>query len=153
MSIDEPSRPPSPLTIQERLDAVELQCRWADAVDRRQWSAVLSCFTDDASTDLPRTGRNSDIRTMLDSAKRVIERLEVTQHHLSNHLVDRTAEGLIVQCYVLAQHVRVLDDQSVIYTFGGRYTDHMVRTSGSLRIRHRQLEVIWSSGDPAILHP
>lgn len=141
-----------PASLQDRLDAIELQCRWADAVDRRLWPVVLACFTDDASSDLPRTGVNSDIRRMVAAASEVVERLDVTQHHLSNHIVDQAPHGLDVQCYVMAQHVRAVEGRLVTYTFGGRYTDQIVRVEGCSRIRRRRLEIIWSSGDASILH-
>jgi len=135
--------------MQERREAIELQCRWA--VDRRDWPTALSCFTEDASTDLPHTGRNDDVRGMIAAARQIVERLEATQHHLSNHLVNLTLSGLMVQCYVMAQHVRSVDGHLVTFTFGGRYTDQLDRASGSLRIKHRQLEIIWSTGDQSIL--
>jgi ketosteroid isomerase-like protein len=142
------STPPTP---DEHLAAVRLQCRWADAVDRRDWTAVLSCFADDASTDLPFTGHNDDIHSMVAASREVIERLDLTQHHLSNHLIERAPDGLTATCYVMAQHARSSGLQQAMFTFGGRYTDHIVRVRGSLRIQHRRLEVIWSTGDPSIL--
>lgn len=139
-------------TLQERARAIDLQCRWADALDRRDWQAVLACFSDDATADLPRTGRHSDPETMLRSIRSVVERLDATQHHLSNHLVNRGPEGLVVQCYVLAQHVRTIDGEAALFTFGGRYTDHL-RDGERLTIVHRRLEVLWSAGASSILHP
>ena len=139
-------------TLEERSRAIELQCRWADALDRRDWKAVASCFTEDATAELPRTGRHEDSQAMLRSIRDVVERLDVTQHHLSNHLVDRGLQGLVVRCYVLAQHVRTVDGVPLTFTFGGRYTDHL-RGLDHLQIAHRRLEVLWSVGSAAVLDP
>jgi len=88
---------------------------------------------------------------MVRSIRSVVERLDATQHHLSNHLVDRGPDGLVVQCYVLAQHVRTIDGETETFTFGGRYTDRL-RDGERLQIAHRQLEVLWSIGMSSILH-
>ena len=134
--------------------AVELQCRCADAVDRRDWAAFSRCFADGATTDLPRTGFNDDVQQMLASVQEIVGRLDVTQHHLSNHLVTTSeeADAAVVTCYVLAQHVRSdPEGRTVHYTFGGRYTDTISNQHGELRISHRQLEVLWTKGDATIL--
>ena len=89
---------------------------------------------------------------MLRSVRDVVERLDVTQHHLSNHLVKHTPRGLVATCYVLAQHVRTVNGDSQTFTFGGRYTDHL-RGSDHMQIAHRRLELLWSSGEPSILSP
>jgi 3-phenylpropionate/cinnamic acid dioxygenase small subunit len=139
------------VTLEERSAAVDLQCRWADAVDRRDWDAVAACYTADASFELPRTGGHGDRSAMLLAVRSVIERLDVTQHHLSNHLVDRTTDGLVARCSVLAQHVRSALSPDSVYTFGGRYTDVLVDSADGLLICNRRLEVVWSTGNPAVL--
>jgi hypothetical protein len=133
--------------------AVELQCRCADAVDRRDWIAFGRCFADGATTDLPRTGVNADARQMLMSVQEIVGRLDVTQHHLSNHMVSGTGpDAIVATCYVLAQHVRTdAEGRAVLYTFGGRYTDTLTHKHGELRIAHRQLEILWTKGDATIL--
>ena len=132
--------------------SVDLQCRCADAVDRRDWTTFLGCFSDDATTDLPRTGLNTDVRQMLASVQAVIGRLDATQHHLSNHRLTSDANGNVATCYVLAQHVRRdPKGRPVLYTFGGRYTDTLTSEGGGPRIAHRRLDIIWSTGDATIL--
>ena len=140
-----------PVTVEEQLAAIDVQVRWADAVDRRDWAAVRAAFTDDATSDLPASGGHGDPDSMLAAIRTIIERLELTQHHLSNHLVERDGDLLVARCYVMAQHVRARDRAAATFTFGGRYTDRLRLDDGRLKIAHRLLEVVWRTGDPAVL--
>jgi ketosteroid isomerase-like protein len=139
------------VSVEEHLAAVDVQLRWAEAVDQRDWAQVRAAFTDDATSELPASGGHADPDSMVAAIRTIIERLEVTQHHLSNHIVERDGDLLIARCYVLAQHVRVRHGTSVTFTFGGRYTDRLRRDGGRLKIAHRTLEVAWRVGDPSVL--
>lgn len=139
------------ITIEEHVAAVDLQVRWADAVDRRDWAAVRAAFTDDASSELPASGGHPNPDSMVAAIRTIIERLELTQHHLSNHIIERNGDLLVARCYVMAQHVRVRNGAAVTFTFGGRYTDSLRLDDGRLKIAHRTLEVVWRMGDPAVL--
>ena len=141
-------------TIEERFETIELQCRYGDAVDRRDWDAFLTCFAADATSDVPRTGRHANPQVMVAAVRDVVERLDATQHHLTNHRLQRIGDVLHASCYVLAEHVRNVGGMQRTYAFGGRYTDVLTTDpAGSLVIAHRQLEIIWAKGDPRILHP
>lgn len=142
----------NPVTLEDRFAAIDLQCRVAAAVDEREWEVFTDCFAADATAELPRTGGHARRGDMVAAIRAVVERLELTQHFLSNHRVELCDDGVRASCYVLSQHVRRRESQEVTYTFGGRYTDTMRRDPDGFRIRHRRLEVLWSTGDSGILH-
>jgi hypothetical protein len=131
--------------------AIDLQCRWADAIDGRDWEAVRACFTSDVRTDLPRTGHSRGIDALLGRQQPVLEALDLTQHFLTNHRVLVDGDRVVATCSVIARHERSVPDGVSNFTFGGRYTDTMVEQAGVLRIAERRLEVRWREGDPSVL--
>lgn len=142
-----------PVTVEEYAAAVEVQVRWADAVDRRDWARARAAFADDATAELPASGGHTDPDAMVVAIRTIIDRLDATQHHMSNHIVERDGDHLVARCYVLAQHVRTRGSSPVTFTFGGRYTDRQRTDARQLKIVHRTLEVVWRVGDPSVLGP
>lgn len=138
-------------TADEWRAAVDLQCRWAEAIDRRDWDEVRSCFSADVRSDLPRTGRSVGIEALFERQRPVIEALDLTQHFLTNHRVVSRDGGLVATCSVIARHQRTQGDAVVVFTFGGRYTDVMAMTDRGLLITERTLSVTWREGDASIL--
>lgn len=134
-----------------RTQAIDLQLRVADAVDRRDWTTFANCFADGATADLPHSGHHDSVALMILAIKPIIERLEATQHHLSNHIITVDGDGGVVECYLISQAVRLLETGPTLFTFGGRYIDRVVREAGVLKIAHRREEVVWRSGDPGVL--
>jgi len=141
-----------PHRMDDRSEAIGLQIRLADAVDRRDWTTFASCFAAGATADLPHSGHHDSVAKMILAIKPIIDRLDATQHHLSNHVVTMDDDGGgVVECYLISQAVRVLETGPALFTFGGRYIDRLVRDAGSLKIAHRRETVTWRCGDPGLL--
>lgn len=141
----------TPVSWDEWSAARDLQVRFARSVDERDWEAFEGCFAADVQAILPLTGAHSNRASLTAKIQNVVDRLDATQHFLTNHQVDRHEGGLRARCYVMATHARTIMNQEVLYTFGGQYDDHIVDRSGSLQIARRQLTVFWRSGDPSVL--
>lgn len=141
----------APLSWAEWSSAIDVQLRFASAVDGRDWEALERCFAEDVEAVLPLTGAHSDRSSMIARIAEVVDRLDATQHFLSNHQIDRHGDGMQARCYVIATHVRTTVDRELHFTFGGRYDDYIVDQGGPLRIARRQLTVVWRDGDPSIL--
>jgi 3-phenylpropionate/cinnamic acid dioxygenase small subunit len=134
-----------------RLATIDLQCRWAEALDARDWDGVRACFTPDVRSELPRTGVSEGVDALLTLQRPVLEGLDLTQHFLTNHRVRSEGDVLLATCSVIARHERQGVAGREAFTFGGRYTDTVVDLDGSLRIARRRLEVVWREGDPSVL--
>ena len=139
------------LSVALRLATIELQCRWAEALDARDWDGVRRCFTPDVRSELPRTGVSEGVDVLLARQRPVLEALDLTQHFLTNHRVRSERGVLVATCSVIARHERQGIAGPEAFTFGGRYTDTVVDVDGSLRIARRRLEVVWREGDPSLL--
>ena len=54
-------------------------------------------------------------------------------------------------CYLQAQHVGTGTEGGDHFIIAGRYDDELVRTPDGWRIRDRRLDIVWTSGNPAVL--
>ncbi|MGR3906531.1 nuclear transport factor 2 family protein [Burkholderia sp. SR8] len=124
----------------------ELACRYAQAVDRRDWPRLATLFTADAQLDGP--GFRFDDRDAIVAGMRVIERYETTQHHVHNQLVTLAGGEADVETYGVACHVYVRGGVKRKLDWGLRYRDRCVFDGGTWRFAARTLHVDWSQDLP-----
>jgi len=124
----------------------ELACRYAQAVDRRDWPRLAALFTADAQLDGP--GFRFDDRDAIVAGMSVIERYETTQHHVHNQLVTLDGGEADVETYGVACHVYVRDGVKRKLDWGLRYRDRCVFDGGTWRFAARTLHVDWSQDLP-----
>jgi 3-phenylpropionate/cinnamic acid dioxygenase small subunit len=132
---------------------VALLNRYATAVDTRDWDLLASCFTEDATAELPLTGHHRGNRTIAATLRQLLGGLDSTQHIISNHVIEFVDGEVRTTCYFQAQHyVRGAAGGST-FTSGGRYRDRLVEANGEWRIRHRTIERMWTDGNSSLLPP
>ncbi|KUY71540.1 DUF4440 domain-containing protein [Burkholderia cepacia] len=124
----------------------ELACRYAQAVDRRDWPRLTALFTPDAQLAGP--GFRFDDRDAIVTGMRVIERYEATQHHVHNQLVTLDGGEADVETYGVACHVYVRDGVKRKLDWGLRYRDRCVFDGGTWRFAARTLHVDWAQDLP-----
>jgi SnoaL-like domain len=143
-----------------------LALRYATGIDRRDWVAYRSCFTDpcefDFSTWTGRPGAPLAADVWTDNVRRTNGSFDATQHLLGNFVLafdagdaDRASYEIELQAQhffrpeTLAAHG--WPDGSVNWCLlGGHYSNHAVRTGGEWRIERCQLTVRWRTGNEAI---
>ena len=138
--------------LRDRQVIAEVCYRYAFALDARDWAALRTCFTADATAyyrDQNPTHGYPAIETRIRSA---LAPLSSTQHLIGNVLVTLTLAGAEADsvCYLQAQHVRPGTDGGDTFVIAGRYLDRFVRTPDGWRIAQRRLETIWTDGNPAV---
>ncbi|KAH7052336.1 hypothetical protein B0J12DRAFT_70671 [Macrophomina phaseolina] len=161
-----PALAPRPLTVQELstafppravydASAVESIKRsltlYAFAIDGRDWEALASIFTDDATANYGAPiGELSGLDTIKETLPPYLTIYTSTQHMLGTQLVDVCGEGAAVSItYFTAAHFRndtssptaPVDDSQVLYAFG-QYQDRWRREGGAQgqwKIEHRNL--------------
>jgi ketosteroid isomerase-like protein len=114
--------------------------RYAGGVDRRDWTAVATCFAADCFADYGRSDQwhgRAEIVGALDVMHREIG---PTMHRLSNHSIDVTGDVATavtyLDAYLKVEH-RGFDLCHVVAT----YHDEFARGSGGWEIASRRLEV------------
>jgi ketosteroid isomerase-like protein len=120
---------------------------YARAVDARDWPALAGCFTDDCVVDYAISGHADGPDQVVARCRSAVERLDATQHYVTNVSVIVDGDAAASVCSLAAQHL--LGDRT--FLFGGVYTDEWRRTPGGWRIGRRSLERRWTSGDPSVV--
>lgn len=121
---------------------------YATAVDTRDWALFVSLFTPDAVWEYRAAGeRRVGPDDILARVRPSIERLDATQHFLTNHVVVVTGNTATHTCYYQAQHLRGGER----FLAAGRYEDGLRRTDSGWRIAVRILVSLWTEGDPGVL--
>lgn len=136
--------------LSDRIDIVDTVVAYATAVDTRDWALFASLFAPDAVWEY-RAGheRRTGPDDILARVRPSIERLDATQHFVTNHVVTVTEGTATHTCYYLAQHLR--DGER--FLAAGRYADEFRRTDGRWLIATRVLISTWTDGNPAVLQP
>jgi uncharacterized protein (TIGR02246 family) len=129
-------------------DAIrEVACRYARAVDRRDWALAATLFTDDAVLSSARfelVGREQILRGL-----RSVERYRATFHAVHNQTLDFTGDEAAGETYCVANHL--LEREGVLrkLDWGIRYQDRYRRgPDGAWRIARRELIVDWQQDLP-----
>ena len=116
--------------------------RYARAVDTKDWKALEGVFTADARIHYALEGGAevsfAQLGPWLAGAMRIFE---VTQHVVTNPLVELAGDSARSVCYLQATHAQVrLDGTRKLTTEGGRYSDTWTRTPEGWRIATRRLD-------------
>jgi ketosteroid isomerase-like protein len=130
----------------------EVAIRYCRAIDQCDWPALAAVFAPDATAWL---GSDPVIAGLDGITRRVsgaLDPLDGSQHIVGNQEVTVDGDEAAHQCYFQAQHVRRAAEGGLLYIVAGRYIDQLRRTGEGWRIVHRRLEVMWTEGNPAVLH-
>ena len=149
-----PPTPTGSLSLEDRQAIVDATIRYCWAIDTRDYDGLDALFTEDVVCDYssvspPFTGVGALKELIAD----VLDRLDRSQHMVSNHEIEISDEGPRSRCYFHAQHVREKAEGGPNYIVAGIYTDLWRETEEGWRSCHRKLEVLWTEGNPAVVGP
>lgn len=134
-------------TIIDRQEIIDLLVRYTMAVDTKNWAQVEQCFTPDAVADYGEEFGYYEGYPAIEAVLKSYHLLDVSQHILSNFLVEINGDSARSKCYLHAQHYMVGAEGGDTYTIGGIYDDEMVRSDDGWRIKKRTLTVTWVDGN------
>ncbi|CAB3792678.1 hypothetical protein LMG28688_03591 [Paraburkholderia caffeinitolerans] len=124
----------------------DLACRYAQAVDRRDWAQLTEMFVPDAQLSGPAFMFGD--RDAIVAGLRGIERYDTTQHHIHNQLLAFEGNDATAETYCIAQHVYTVDGVKRKLDWGMRYHDRCVFDGSAWRFASRSLLVDWTQDLP-----
>jgi hypothetical protein len=132
-------------------DIVEIQqllYRYARAIDAKDWKALGLVFTPDARIDYAvERGAELSFAELGPWLARAMTIFKVTQHVVTNPLVELDGETARCTSYLTGTHLQVRRDGGETRTTEGSvYRDELARTRYGWRIRARRLERVWIDG-------
>lgn len=134
----------SPSSPQEAIRA--LACRYAQAVDRRDWAQLATLFTEDAAVEGP--GFTLPGRDAILAGMRQLDHYRTTQHHVHNQLVNVDGDVASAETYCIANHVYTRDGVDRKLDWGLRYQDSLVLRDGQWLFTRRSLLLDWTQDLP-----
>ena len=137
----------SPRQVADRAAIRDLACRYARAVDRRDWVLAATLFTEDAVLAGSRF-ELVGIEHILRGLGRV-ERYRATFHAVHNQTLEIAGDEAVGETYCVANHLLERDGRSFKLDWGIRYQDRCLRgTDGVWRFARRELIVDWEQELP-----
>jgi len=140
-------------SLEDRQAMVDVTARYCWAIDGRDWADLANVFTEDASVDygsLPTIHGLPEIQALV---AKVLTPLDSSQHMVTNHQIETHEGETRSRCYFHAQHTRKELEGGVNYIVAGIYRDVWSHTPAGWRIHSRELEVLWTEGNAAVVGP
>lgn len=126
--------------------------RYATALDEKNWPALGSCFTLDASARYGSVEVCGGRQGIVDHCRAALEPLDAVQHIAVPCALDVNGDCATGTTYLLALHARRSTDGDESFIVNSAYHDRFERTAGGWRIVERQrLDAIAVQGNPQIL--
>lgn len=144
--------------LQELLDKQELteiMYKFARALDRVDGELMKSTYWEDAIEEhqdpiFPDLFfYNGNAHKFVDPAMTAFKTLKVTQHRISNPLIEINGDSAGAECYVWAYHVHEEDGVDKEGILGGRHLFKFERRKGIWKIKHRSTVFDWNQNQAA----
>ena len=143
---------PSELTLEDREAIVAATIRYCWAIDERAWDDLDDVFVEEVRIDYGSISPPFEGRARLKGlVAAALDPLARSQHMVSNHEIAIVGGEVRSRCYFHAQHVRAAAEGSPNYVVAGIYRDQWIVSGAGWRSRERELEVLWTEGNPAVM--
>ena len=133
--------------LRDRDEIARLIQSYAHGVDRRDWSLVRSCFSDDAEAQGSRS--TGLIEPYLAELQPGVEFYPTTMHFMGNQLIELDGDTARVETYAVAYHWKdevAGTEHPENLVVGVRYLDTLQRRNEGWRITRRQVAPDWRTG-------
>lgn len=137
----------------DRQAIIDTAIRYTWALDSNEWDMLDDVFIPEATTNFMRAEPEEGLAAIKERVSSSLGHLDDSQHIVSNHQVVLDGDQATHRCYLHAQHIRRGVDGGDLYVVAGRYEDDVVRTADGWRIRHRDLIMMWTDGNRAVVKP
>jgi ketosteroid isomerase-like protein len=134
----------------DRQEIVDVTIRYCNALDLRDWELLASCFTDDAVFSAGPWGEHEGVEAIVGLCNSVFPGMDMTQHLVSNHVVEVSGDEATCTCDLVAEHLLRAAAGGDQTTTRAIYHDRLRRTADGWRFAHRSLDVTWQEGNVGI---
>jgi ketosteroid isomerase-like protein len=145
----------APFTLQQLADRAAIQdvvIRYANALDRRDYDEVASCFTSDARAvyaGVELAPGADSIISFLKQLRQPLHERHAGTHLAANLLITLAGDEASAESYVIAYAVPA-DPGAPIKMRGVRYRDRLLRQADGWKIAERIHSVDWESSVPNV---
>jgi hypothetical protein len=139
----------------DRAAIIEVTIGYSSALDQRDWKLLDEVFLADVVIDYSTGARVEGRDRVIAQIRNMLGGCGPTQHLLGNHVVTVDGDHATSSCKVRAFSAGAPGGPHAgeAYELFGSYHDDVVRTPAGWRIAHRRMDVIFESGNRAVLGP
>jgi 3-phenylpropionate/cinnamic acid dioxygenase small subunit len=123
-----------------RQDIADVVVRYATGIDRRDWVAFRTCFTDDCVADYGEIGRWRGADEITAWMRQTHEACGHTLHRITNHVV--TVEDGVVHARSYVDAIVMASDNQAGTRAAGSYDDQLVSTDEGWKIARRRFTLV-----------
>jgi 3-phenylpropionate/cinnamic acid dioxygenase small subunit len=124
----------------------QVQVRYAEAIDGRNWALLADVFTKDAVLDAGDGSLRNGLGEIEEACRGVGKAFRATRHLLGNHEFITDGDTTSASCAFVVG-LRHLDNAGTT-TMWGRYEDDLHHTPDGWRIAARRAAVDWADTNP-----
>ncbi|MFI3162968.1 MAG: nuclear transport factor 2 family protein [Bacillota bacterium] len=124
--------------------------KYATAADLRDWDLLKSILCDEIHIDFTTSGGPAATLTSeqyIGQVTSLIPGFDVTQHQLTNFVVDIDGDTASTVVYMQAEHFAFEGTDEICRTVGGYYTHKLKKENGNWKICSLKLTATWGRGD------
>jgi hypothetical protein len=133
----------------DRLDIGAVLARYCRGIDRCDAEELRRVFIPDARIDY---GSGPQARDgAIDQLLAGLRAMQLTQHSISNALIDLAGDTARAETYCTALHIIGMPGQRIEMVVGGRYLDTLVRTDEGWQISERLYVMDWNRQGPSTM--
>ena len=126
-----------------RQDVADVLVRYATSIDRKDWTRLRSCFTEDCKADYGGIGVWDGVDAIAGYMTRTHPESIRSLHRITNVEVTREGEGVAARSYVDVIFV-VAESGSGMHAVG-TYDDELVRAEDGWKISRRRYTMVHMS--------
>lgn len=128
--------------LQDEADITRVLHDYCRAIDRMDMPLLAECYWPDAHDD--HGGFSGTAPEFIAWVRTLLLRQTMTQHVLSNIVIDIAEDRAVSESYVVAYHRGPADDARWNFVAGCRYSDVFERREGRWRIADRVTIIEWT---------
>jgi len=141
--------------LEDKYQIEETAKRLVYAIDTHQWALAKEQFCDEVTLDYTSLfGGEAEVlpsRVIIERWSSFLPKLKVTQHTLSNFLVEVKGQEATCHSYVDGFHYLPNNEGDDFWNVKGAYVQRLVRISDQWKISHMKLVAVYQSGNRRLL--
>ena len=137
-------------SIADKLAIIELFNQFGMAIDLRDWDSFRNLFADSVQFDYSSIGEVAGILQpddITNTARKDLGGFNVTQHVITNHLIEIDNDTATCNAHVRAMHLLLNEKIEPLLEIGGYYTAELIRVNSNWKIKSWKFSILWSRGD------